>query len=375
MSAIYFHIPICKTRCSYCTFYSTTAHNEQDRLIDNMLCEFRERNNFLKDRNIESIYLGGGTPSMLTLQNISRLLNEACTLYDINKSKTEITLEANPDDLNDAYLLGLLGMGISRLSIGIQSFDNTVLKQANRRHTGEIAINAVSRAAKLGFKNISIDLMYGFTEQTNESWISTVKQAITLPIQHISAYELTYENGTVLDKQRQAGKLKPTDDDTINDMHDTMVSMLAQKGFVQYEVSNFALSGYHSRHNSSYWCGTHYLGIGPAAHSYDGKTRSWNIASLQGYIKAIQHNEEHSECEILSHKDIYNELIMLSLRTTQGINLRQVNELGSDKLEFCLQMAQKHIALGDLQITNDYLRATTQGMKLLNLISEHLMLE
>ena len=375
MSAIYFHIPVCKTRCSYCAFYSTTSKNDINELVNSLKLELKNRKTFLSDPHIDTIYFGGGTPSLLSVAQIADLIHLVKSTFTL-KSDAEITLEANPDDLNRTYLQGLLDAGINRLSIGVQSFDEITLQLANRRHKAQTATDAVELAASLGFRNMSIDLMYGFPTQTLASWIETVKRAIELPVQHISAYDLSYEEGTALWKMRQKKQLNPHDDDTINVMHDVLVEMLHNNGFEQYEVSNFAKNGFHSRHNSSYWNGMHYLGLGPAAHSYDGRSRCWNVASLADYIKCTNATEDCLECEILTNADKYNEFVLLALRTIRGVNMLELQEkFGEKYYTYCLKMSEKHLLRGNLQQRGDFLSATNQGFKLLNLISEDLMVE
>ncbi len=376
MSGIYFHVPICKVRCSYCAFYSTTQGAKVDELVEGMCREMELRDDFLTDRVVRTIYFGGGTPSVLPAERIGHLLDEVRKRYAVCED-AEITLEANPDDLTEGYLLGLLDVGVNRLSIGVQSLNDEVLRFANRRHTAAQACEAVRMAAQLGFENISIDLMYGFPCETMVGWRETVDKALELPVQHISAYDLTYEEGTVLWRRLQAGEIVAVDDDEVNELHDVMVAKLKEKGFEQYEVSNYAQRGKHSQHNSSYWCGVAYLGIGPAAHSYDGDlVREWNVESLDAYVEAMQRGEGCSEREVLTAEDRYNEYVMLALRTVRGVDLAAMGEiLGEEWARKCKVLAVKHLECGNLVLENGCVRATEMGFRLLNRISEDLMVD
>lgn len=378
MAGIYLHIPFCKSRCNYCDFYSTTALQHRNDYVMAMMDELYQRRSFLNTERIETVYLGGGTPSLLTTDSITMIIDYIRNIYNLSPT-AEITLEANPSDLNPNYLLYLRHAGVNRLSIGVQSFQNRLLALLARRHTAQQTIEVVQQAQQQGFDNISIDLIYALPTQTLDDWQHDIEQALHLGIQHISTYCLTYEKGTPLYDQLHANKLRPIDDDTANHMYQTLYQTLTDNGFERYEVSNFCLPHFHSRHNSAYWNFTPYLGIGAAAHSYhilyqrNGeylRQRSWNIADVNKYIEGVKARNLLQESEILTTTDHYNELVMLSLRTKNGINLCSLNE---QERNHCLQEAQQFVSSGKLNIENNHLIATNDGINILNYIIEHLM--
>ncbi len=373
MAGIYIHIPICKSRCIYCDFYSTTATDKQQDLTNALIREMELRKDYLCGQTVNTIYFGGGTPSVMRKEYVSSIIDSIRSRFPVSK-KAEITLEANPDDLEKAYLQALRTIGINRLSIGIQSFDDHILQFINRRHNAQQAISAITNAQAAGFDNISIDLIYGFPGQTTEMWRQELTTALKLHVQHMSAYGLTYEEGTVLQQKAAAGMIEPATDEQMNRMYDLLVETLQTAGYEQYEVSNFALQGCRSAHNSAYWNGTPYLGLGPAAHSFNRVSRQWNISSLDGYIKAMQRHENYYEQELLSTKNRYNEQVMLSLRTATGINLQQLEiRFGKEYRNYCVRQANNYLASGCLILKGEYLRATRKGIKILNLITEELL--
>ena len=320
---------------------------------------------------ISTIYFGGGTPSLLSPDQIARILQNLSRLVGtINATQAiEVTLEANPGDLTPDYLRAIREAGVNRLSIGIQSFDDEVLRLIGRRHTAAQAKAAVKAAQAAGFDNISIDLIYGIPSPLNSplsAWQDQIRQALQLGVQHISTYCLSYEEGTRMTRMLEQGEITEVDEDTENAMYDLLVSQLKEAGFQHYEVSNFALPGYRSRHNSSYWNRTPYIGLGAGAHSYDGaRTRSWNPDNLEEYIRAMERGEDAATYEILTDTDLYNERIMLGLRTAEGIALSELHNPA---------MAQPFIERGLLQETADRrLTATISGIHILNRIIEDLM--
>ena len=379
MSGIYIHIPFCKSRCAYCDFFSTTLLSRREAYVDALCKEAKRRlatqNSILSTPNpITTIYFGGGTPSLLSAEQVARVLRT----IDAPQA-TEVTLEANPGDLSPDYLRAIREAGVNRLSIGIQSFDDEVLRLIGRRHTAAEAKAAVKAAKAAGFDNISIDLIYGIPSQYStlnsqlSAWEAQIEQALQLGVQHISTYCLSYEKDTRMTRMLEQGEINEVDEDTENAMYDLLVSQLKEAGFEHYEVSNFALSGYRSKHNSSYWNRTPYIGLGAGAHSYDGaRTRSWNPDNLEEYIRAQEMEETpHSESastmatyETLTDTDLYNERIMLRLRTAEGI---AINELHNPTL------ATPYIERGLLKQTPDKrLVATLQGIHILNRIIEDL---
>ncbi len=372
MSGIYIHIPFCKTRCTYCDFYSQTDYSRQKQLVQAMLGEIQLRKTYLVDE-AETIYFGGGTPSTLSVSDIEIILNALSAEFSINKN-AEITLEANPDDLTSEYLTALRNSGVNRLSMGIQCFDDTQLKAINRRHTALTALKSVEMAHQAGFSNISIDLIFGLPGQSIGSWKEQVDKAMTLDIQHLSAYGLTYEEGTPLWKQMKSGRIIPADDDTMIEMYHYLVKTCCENGFEQYEISNFARPGYRSRHNSSYWKGIPYLGIGPAAHSYNGDSRQWNISSTTGYITKIRENQPFFEKEILTVQDKYNDYVMVSLRTMEGINTDILRKEFGDYLhDNCLQWAEKYMLEGKIMRTDNCIRLTPEGIQIADKIIGDMM--
>lgn len=359
MAGIYVHIPFCKSRCIYCDFFSTTQLEQRSRYIEAVLLEYALRRRYLPENEpVRTIYIGGGTPSLLETANLAQLLHTLPTNEAI-----EITLEANPSDVTEANLLGWRKAGVNRLSMGVQSLNDDLLRFIGRRHNAKQATDAVQLAQQCGFDNISIDLIYGLPHQTMELWQSDVEQALTLNVQHISTYCLSYEADTPLDKMRAVGTVQETDEELANAMYAYICNRLRQEGWNHYEVSNFALPGYESKHNSSYWDDTPYLGLGAGAHSYNGHSRQWNIADLQTYMQQIASGYVPCESEQLNETDSYNERIMLGLRTSRGIQV-------TDEL---LQKAQPYIATGKLRLADGQLIATPEGINILNTIITDLM--
>ena len=377
MAGLYVHIPFCKRRCLYCDFFSTTLLERREEYVQAVLQEISNRREEAGEP-IRTIYIGGGTPSMLTAEQIRTILAAIGT-----KDATEITMEANPGDLTSEYLHAIRRAGINRLSIGIQSFKDELLQLIGRRHTATQAINAVHMAQEAGFDNISIDLMYALPTQTMTLWEEDIESALRMNIQHISCYGLMYEDGTALSHMRDTGDIEPIDEDTENEMYDVLCCRLKQAGFTHYEVSNFALPGYEAKHNSSYWNGTPYVGIGAGAHSYVGRTRSWNPNDIDAYINGIKQSNLVRESEQLSDTDLYNEHIMLGLRTCQGIYVDKTPikpRQNPDPLTSGLRDDNGTIARlcgeGLLRLTEDRrIVATQKGLHVLNSIITELMTE
>lgn len=374
MAGIYIHVPFCKSKCSYCDFYSRVQTKHIQDLVDALCKEIHLRATYLRKEHLSTIYFGGGTPSILTIQQLSAIFEAISQHWDIAKCQ-EITLEANPDDLSDAKLRQLASLPINRLSIGIQSLNDNELSILRRRHTASAAIQAVKLAQKY-YDNISLDLMYGLPEQSISSWEYTISTVLALNIQHISAYHLTYEAGTLLERKRQEGIVKSVDEQMSLKMYETLVDMLASKGIVQYEISNFALPQKYSRHNSSYWEESPYLGIGPSAHSFDVSSRQWNPADLNCYIEGVQSDKPYYESEILSVEDRYNEMIMISLRTAKGLSLAKVRTaFGDDVCAALLKKAQRYIDRQIMKHQEDFLALTAKGLFLSDGIILDLMLD
>lgn len=322
MSGIYIHIPFCKQKCSYCDFHFSTNLQLKSQLVEAIKKELILRKDEL-NQSLETVYFGGGTPSILSEKELSSIFETIYKNYSTQNLK-EITLEANPDDLTKEKIKFLKSTPVNRFSIGIQSFFEEDLRLMNRAHNSQEAESSIKLVQDAGFDNITIDLIYGSSTTTNEMWIKNLQKAIALDVPHISSYALTVEEKTVLDHQIKSGKTKPINDERQNEQFQILIDTLSDNGFIQYEISNFGKENYFSQHNSNYWKGISYLGIGPSAHSYDGNTRAWNIANNSKYIKSIEQNILPHEIEVLNKVDIFNEMIMIGLRTIYGIDLNRL---------------------------------------------------
>lgn len=321
---IYFHIPFCKQKCSYCNFHFSTQKTRIPEMLWAMKKELQMRAKELENETLKTLYFGGGTPSVLTVGQITELINEVQKYFHFSQ-EIEITLEANPDDLSKEYLEQLSLSPINRLSIGIQSFHTFDLEMMNRAHTSEQALEAVKNAKSFGFDNISIDLIYGNPTADFEVWKRNLETIVALDIPHISAYALTVEPKTALENWVKRKKVAAPDDEIQQQQFEYMISFLEAHGYQQYEISNFAKPNFHSKHNSAYWQHLPYLGIGPSAHSFDGKNkRSWNIANNAKYIQTLEKEMLPSESEMLSMEDAYNERMMIGLRTAMGVDIEQI---------------------------------------------------
>ena len=362
MAGIYIHIPFCKRRCIYCDFFSTIQSEKKPTYIHALCQELEMRKNYLEGEEIETIYLGGGTPSQLTEEELNEIFTSLYNIYKV-KEDAEITLEANPDDLTPEYVSMLRRLPINRISMGIQTFQEETLKLLHRRHTACQAIEAFQRCREVGFRNISIDLMYGLPGETLDTWKEDLQQAIALHPEHISAYHLIYEEGTALWKLREEHQVKEADEDLSVTLFKTLIDELKQAGYQHYEISNFCLPGLHSRHNSSYWTGKKYLGCGPSAHSFNGSSRQWNIASLDNYLKGIASGKPNYEIEELDLYTRYNDFVITSIRTCWGMSLSRLrSEYGEELYRYCLRMAKFHLEQGVLEIEEDTLRLTQEGI-------------
>jgi oxygen-independent coproporphyrinogen III oxidase len=375
MAGIYIHVPFCKQRCTYCDFYTEVAPNSIQAFVDALIIEIEQRKSYLKNAIIETIYFGGGTPSALSIEQLHTIFVALKNEFEIH-TKAEITIEANPDDLSDIYFEGLQTLPFNRLSMGIQSFKDEELRFVNRRHNASQAIAAVSRAKKYGFTNISIDLIYGLPQQSFEQWQLNVQQAIALEVKHISAYGLTYEAGTKLWRQRAKSLVVEADDELMIQMSDYLRDTLRNAGYEAYEISNFALPGFRSRHNSSYWNMIPYLGLGPSAHSYDGNSRQWNVASIKKYINAIANETAYYEKEILTERDNYNDYVMVALRTSEGIDLSKLLTLfGEAYQKHCVEKAENFIKNNDVLFYENFIKLTDKGFNISNRVIMDLMMD
>jgi oxygen-independent coproporphyrinogen-3 oxidase len=373
MAGIYIHIPFCKQKCTYCDFYKEVSPQLLPDFINSAIKELYLQKNYLQNKPIDTIYFGGGTPSILNSTDFQRIFEAIYVLHTVS-SDAEITFEANPDDLTPPFFESIQALPFNRISIGIQSFNNDDLKRINRRHTADQAIQAVRTAQQAGFDNLSIDLIYGLPSQTIELWEQQLDIAFSLDVQHISAYGLTYEEGTALWKQRERGKVTVVDDEIMTEMYFHLRKRLLENDFEAYEVSNFAKKGYRSRHNTSYWKQEAYLGIGPSAHSYNLHSRQWNVSSNKEYIKAINENSVYFEKEVLTLFDQYNDFVMVRLRTSDGLDLRVIEEkFGPEFKSYCLENIQPFIEDQKVDCVNNVLILTSAGIQISNLILTEIM--
>ena len=360
------HVPFCAKRCVYCDFYSNTNMEYKEAYISALLCEMELKRDYLQGENIKTIYFGGGTPSRLQSNDFEKLFDGIHRIFSVSDNP-EITIEANPDDLSDSYVSSLKALPFNRVSIGIQSFVDSELRLLNRRHTAAEASAAVVRCKDAGMANISIDLMYAIPGQTAESWTKNIDKAISLDVSHISAYSLTYEEGTAIYKMMQHKEIEPVDDDLCEQFFHILTGKLADADFVHYETSNFVKrspsfpDGCISIHNSSYWNSTHYLGIGPSAHSYDGDSRSSNISSISGYIKAINNgSKELCDTEHLDDVMKYNDFIITRLRTMWGVSLSELKmEFGEERERYFLEHVEPYLILNKLKKQDENVKVSS----------------
>ncbi len=361
MAGVYIHIPFCLQKCGYCDFYSITDLSFKNRFINSVIDEINSRKSELISEDIVTIYLGGGTPSLLDKVSLLRIFDALSKNMDIN-SVNEFTIEVNPDDISEQYLKGLLEVGFNRLSIGIQSFNDRILKFMNRRHDSKQAINAVKLAQNVGFSNISIDLIYGIPGMSMEEWKESILNAIQLNVQHISAYHLTFEPGTAFYKKLKSGFIKEISDSDSLLQYELLLKNLRKYGFFDYEISNFSQPGLESKHNSSYWTGQNYFGFGPGAHSLKDGIRRYNVSNLNEYINNINNNGIYYSTEVLSEKDKYNEIIMLGLRTKTGVDLNCLNSnFNKDIINSFNKELDKLLEKSNVVIENNFIKISDKN--------------
>ena len=357
MAGIYIHVPFCKTRCRYCDFYSTTDEASMERYVDAVVREARMHQNELNGLDIITLYVGGGTPSQLPATLLSRLVNGLTSCFDLSRLE-EATIEVNPDDIADTDVASAIhDIGFNRVSMGVQSMVDDELRLIGRRHDAEAVTLAVDNLRNAGFRNISLDLIYGLPTQTVDSWKYSLQALLKLKPQHISAYNLSYEPGTVLSQWLEQKRIQPIDEELCNEMYDILVDSLVAAGFQHYEISNFALQGYHSRHNSSYWIQAPYIGLGAAAHSYDGnRIRSCNPSSISEYVSAIEQDTLPLSEEHLNDEQLLTEAVMLGMRTARGVDLEAIAiRFGKETLQRLLANAQPYIDDLHLIINNNHI--------------------
>ncbi len=373
MSGIYIHIPFCKQACHYCDFHFSTNLKKKDEMVLALAKEIEMRKSEFQDEIVETIYFGGGTPSILQIADLKFLIDEVYRNFKVVENP-EITVEANPDDLTENRIIELSNNKVNRLSIGIQSFFEDDLLLMNRAHNVEEAKKCLEIATHY-FDNISIDLIYGVPEMSNEKWLQNIETALSFGVPHISSYALTVEPKTALHSFIQKGIIPQPDDEVAQEHFQILVDKLSENGFIHYELSNFGKENYFSKNNSSYWLGKKYIGIGPSAHSYDGKNRGWNVSNNSRYIKSIQENKLPIEIETLTKTDRYNEYIMTGLRTIWGVSFERIEqEFGKTYLDYLNQQAAKFIEDHLLFVDDNILRTTKKGKFLSDGIASDLFL-
>lgn len=373
MAGIYIHIPFCRQKCYYCDFYKTVNTSLTEKFLSALEIEIVQRKNYLENEKLETIYFGGGTPSVLTKTELSGILDFLSLHFDISET-VEITFEANPDDLSIEYLNDIYDTGVRRLSIGIQSFQNEYLQKMNRRHDANQAIEAVENAAKIGFNDISVDLIYGLPGLKINQWKTDLEQVFKLPVQHLSAYHLTYHKGTPFYTWLKKGTLKALKETESIKQFEMLIQSAKENGFEQYEISNFAKERRYSKHNSSYWKGTKYLGLGPSAHSFNGISRSWNSSHIESYIKALEFGLPFFEEEILSENNKYNEYVLTRIRTIWGVSDKELETLfGSEKSTYFRKNIDKYINPDLVKLDNGIYNLTEKGMFVSDEIMANLM--
>jgi oxygen-independent coproporphyrinogen-3 oxidase len=374
VSGIYVHIPFCKQACHYCDFHFSTSLKNKEKLVDALCTELLLRKDYLNKKEVSTVYFGGGTPSLLSKNELEKIIDSLHNYFSITPN-AEITIEANPDDFSLEKLSELKGLGFNRLSIGIQSFFDEHLKKMNRSHTAGQAIDAVKMAQNMGFKNISVDLIYGLPDLSADKWLQNLKKVFELNIQHLSAYNLTVEKKTALAHLVKNNEIKlPAEEEVIHQFN-TLIEQAKEHGFIHYEISNFCKDGMHSRHNSNYWKSENYLGIGPSAHSYNGLSREWNISNNTSYVQNIKENHPWYEIEILKEEDKYNEYIMTRLRTIWGIETSFIkNNFGQDKLQTLLSQSQPYISSGHIRFDKETIILTASGKLLADKIASDLFI-
>lgn len=373
MAGIYVHIPFCRLKCYYCDFYKTVNISLTDKFIKALKNEILQRKNYLGNELVETIYFGGGTPSVITKNELTGILDFLKLNFNVSPT-AEITFEANPDDLSVEYLNDIYQAGVRRLSIGIQSFQNDFLKKMNRRHDATQAVGAVKNAADTGFDDISVDLIYGLPELTPAQWKADLEKVFQLPVQHLSAYHLTYHKGTPFYTWLKKGTLKALNEEESILQFQMLTQIAKENGFEQYEISNFARDQKYSKHNSAYWKGVNYIGLGPSAHSFNGMSRSWNVSHIESYIKAAEKGLSYSETEILTENNKYNEYVLTRIRTKWGVSITEIKTaFGNEKTVWFQKNIENYIKPGLVKQQNGIYTLTEKGMFVSDDIMTNLM--
>ncbi len=374
MAGIYIHIPFCRKLCSYCDFYHLISVSDYQPFINALLTEAAIRKDYIGNEKISTIYLGGGTPSLLSVSDIRRVLSGLGNLFSIDEN-CEISIEVNPDDISSDYLTDLKETNVNRISLGIQSWRDPDLKLLNRRHDAAQAAFALEETIKTGFKNITIDLIYGIPGLTLKDWSSNLDISFSYDIQHLSAYHLTIEPDTVFGKMKEKGLFSEVDENDSTSQFNMLIEKANKAGFTHYEISNFGKPGYFSIHNSNYWKQVKYLGLGPSAHSFNGYSRQWNVRDLKKYIKSVSSGAPMFEREDLDKRTRFNEYIMTSLRTMWGIDLDYVEKtFDKEGFDYIVNLAGKYVNYGLMKQDNKTLVLTNQGKMISDNVISELML-
>ncbi len=373
MAGIYFHIPFCKQACHYCNFHFSTSLKYKDEMVAAMLRELELQQAYLSGEPVETIYFGGGTPSLLDRRDLDLFFDKIFKHYPTRPDELEITLEANPDDLTPQKIRELRQTLVNRFSIGIQSFSEEDLKFMNRAHNAREALACVQNVQDAGFENLTVDLIYGSPTTSDAQWAANLQQVFDFEIPHLSSYCLTVEEKTALAHFVNTGKARPVDEEQAARQFEFLVKQTEAQGFEHYEISNFAKPGWHSRHNSSYWKGAKYLGIGPSAHSFDGLSRQWNVANNAAYLRSLNEGKIPFEKEILTPEQRYNEYVMTSLRTMWGCDLKKIDELGFES--HFLKNVEPYLSEGIVERTESVFKLTAKGKFLADGVASELFVE
>jgi oxygen-independent coproporphyrinogen III oxidase len=374
MAGIYLHIPLCKKLCFYCDFYHIISSGDNTAFVDALNKEAALRKDYIGNETVSTIYFGGGTPSVLSVEDFSAMLDQIRKHYTIAED-CEISVELNPDDVNPSFLAGLKQLNFNRISLGIQSWRDADLKMLNRRHNSEQAGRALKEILYSGFENVSIDLIYGIPGMNNEEWASNLEYSFSFDIKHLSAYHLTFEPGTVFGRMLEKGVISEVDEEESIALFNTLIEKAEAAGFIHYEISNFGKPGYFSVHNSNYWKQVNYIGLGPSAHSFNGYSRQWNIRDVKGYIKSINSGKLFYEREELDLKARFNEYVMTSLRTMWGIDLDYIERtFEKEGYDYIVNLAGKFKNYGLIRQDKKNLVLTNQGKIISdNIISEFMI--
>ena len=372
MAGLYIHIPFCKSRCRYCAFYSTTRIEMMEKYVDAVVREWQMRSGsdgYLGSEEIRTVYIGGGSPSLLPPPLLLRLLGA----IDLGNA-VEVTVECNPDDISRPMARALVEGGVNRVSMGAQSFDDDTLRRINRRHDAVRVATSMDILRDAGITNIGIDLIYGFPWQTKEMWAHDLHEAMSLAPQHLSAYNLSIEEGTPMYADLLSGAISQCDEETERKMYEMLMDATSAHGMVHYEISNFAMPGMESRHNSSYWDGTHYMGLGAAAHSYDGVSRQWNVSDMATYINKVEKGEMAMEREELDLYSRYDDMVMLSMRTRRGLDVRLLRaRMGDAMADYCVRQAMKYVNSQLLEMSDDHIALTRNGIFVSDMVISDMM--